>query len=259
MLIPKKTKHIAVCILTVGDKYLLLPHKNGWDLCGGVIGEYDSPDHAAQREVYQNTGLEIDTFFLGKIDFDTLDTLIVYHVFHDDITSTYTGSLSCAFSDEELNEITISPIVKDLIYMQQLREIRKTKKIAMVHGVFDLCHYEHVKLFDLAKQNADYVIVSLVADRFVDKGPNRPLISEENRAYMLSSLRNVNKVIITKSYYPFDMIRCYKPDVWVHGGRDDEVSPENELLKQLNIPIVVREDGLTRRTISTTSIIGKKK
>ena len=148
---------------------------------------------------------------------------------------------------------------EELLYIEQLKEIRKTKRVAMCHGVFDLLHYEHMKLFDLAKQHADYVIVSLVADRFVDKGEGRPIIDEKNRAYMLSSLRSVDKVIMTKSYYPFDMIKCYKPDVWVHGGRDVKISPEDDLLKELGIEVVVREGGVNNRTISTTKIIGGMK
>lgn len=137
--------------------------------------------------------------------------------------------------------------------VEEIHDISKTKRIAMVHGVFDLLHYEHMRLFDFAKQHADYVIVSLVADRFVDKGPGRPVINEQNRAYMLASLRNVDKVIITTSILPLNMIRLYKPHVWVHGGRD-HWTPENPLLEEMNIPIVVWDH---EHSISTTDIINR--
>jgi cytidyltransferase-like protein len=144
---------------------------------------------------------------------------------------------------------------EELLYIEQLKEIKKTKRVAMCHGVFDVLHYEHLELFDFAKRHADYVIVSLVADRFVDKGPGRPVIDEAHRKYMLESLRSIDKAILTKAYYPFAMIMIYKPDVWIHGGRD-QLGPEEGLLKRLGIPIIVRKHN---RTVSTTDILNRIK
>ena len=136
--------------------------------------------------------------------------------------------------------------------IDDIREIAKTKRIAMCHGVFDLLHRGHMTLFDFAKQYADYVIVSLVADKFVNKGPGRPIIKETERAYMLANLRSVDKVILTTEYYPFNIIELYRPDIWVHGGRT-QPAPEHKLLEQLGIPVIFYEHHAYQ--ISTTETI----
>jgi cytidyltransferase-like protein len=259
-------KHVALCILVANGRYLL-QLKDKWTLFGWSIDFDESPLEALAPAINKQTELDVRRAeYLGSMDLSTADQTTIFYIYYADVSDQidkfvcHEGIGGMLFTDEELGNVDIEQIVRDMIFIKQLEDIRKDKKVAMCHGVFDVLHYEHMKLIDLAKENADYVIVSLVADRFVDKGPGRPVIKEADRAYMLSSLRNVNKVIITNAYFPFDSIKCYKPDVWVHGGRDVVDSPENGLLEELKIPIVVRTDGLNNRTISSTQIIeGMKK
>ena len=51
---------------------------------------------------------------------------------------------------------------------------RKGKKIVLVHGVFDLVHLGHIYYFQEAKSNGDILVVSITADKFVNKGLNKP-------------------------------------------------------------------------------------
>ena len=56
------------------------------------------------------------------------------------------------------------------------------KKVVMCHGVFDLLHLGHIKHFEKAKSLGDILVVSITADKFVNKGPGRPAFNESDRA-----------------------------------------------------------------------------
>ena len=53
----------------------------------------------------------------------------------------------------------------------------KRKKIVLSHGVFDLVHPGHIKHLELAKKEGDLLVVAIVPDRFVNKGPGRPIFN----------------------------------------------------------------------------------
>ena len=79
-------------------------------------------------------------------------------------------------------------------------EINKVKnknfKIVHCHGVFDLIHIGHIKHFKEAKKNGDFLIVSITADKFVNKGSGRPIFNQNLRAEFLSSLSFVDAVFV---------------------------------------------------------------
>lgn len=133
--------------------------------------------------------------------------------------------------------------------MSEIDFVRPTK-VVMCHGVFDVLHRGHLDLFKVAESLGDYIIVSLVSDRFVDKGPGRPVNTEQDRMDMLMELRMVDKVVLTKDVFPFDNIRSYKPDVYVR-GREDCQLPEQALLDDLGIEVVF----IDKDTHSSTVII----
>ena len=72
----------------------------------------------------------------------------------------------------------------------------KKKKIVLCHGTFDLLHIGHLKHFNSAKKYADVLIVSITSDKYVLKGPGRPLFNETNRALYLSNLSIIDYVVI---------------------------------------------------------------
>ena len=75
----------------------------------------------------------------------------------------------------------------------------KNKKIVLCHGVFDLVHLGHIKHFQSAKSYGDYLVVSLTVDRFIKKGPGRPLFKEQQRMDFLSHIRLIDKVILSET------------------------------------------------------------
>ena len=56
------------------------------------------------------------------------------------------------------------------------------KSVALCHGVFDLLHPGHIQHFNVARELAEVLIVSITADKYVNKGPGRPLFNHDIRA-----------------------------------------------------------------------------
>ena len=82
-------------------------------------------------------------------------------------------------------------------YMVLQRE-QKRQRIVFTNGCFDILHRGHVELLEKAKALGDFLILGLNSDASVGrlKGPQRPLVTQEDRAYILSRLRAVDVVCI---------------------------------------------------------------
>ena len=94
----------------------------------------------------------------------------------------------------------------------------KGKRVVLCHGVFDLLHLGHLRHLKAARREGDILVVSITADAFVRKGPDRPVFSEQLRAEMLAGLSVVDHVIISRSISAIDVIERLQPDVYVKGN-----------------------------------------
>ena len=94
----------------------------------------------------------------------------------------------------------------------------ETKQI-FTNGCFDVLHKGHVELLKFCK-SLGYVTVGLNSDVSVAglKGAGRPINSEEDRKFILQSLRYVDQVIIFNESTPLRLIQDLKPDIVVKGG-----------------------------------------
>jgi len=74
---------------------------------------------------------------------------------------------------------------------------KKKDKIVLVGGCFDVLHLGHVVFLEKAKKLGDKLVVLLESDESIkkEKGNNRPINNQENRAKMLMSLKVVDEVI----------------------------------------------------------------
>ena len=105
-----------------------------------------------------------------------------------------------------------------------LKEVRSLKnkghKIVFTNGCFDLLHPGHIAYLQAARQMGDILIVGLNSDRSVKeiKGAARPILTEVERAIVLSGLESVSFVTIFDESTPLDLIRSILPDVLVKGG-----------------------------------------
>lgn len=93
------------------------------------------------------------------------------------------------------------------------------KKIVFTNGCFDILHIGHVRYLKEAKKLGDILVVGVNSDSSVNKiKPNRPIIPEEQRSEILSSLETVDFVTIFSEETPYELIKYLKPDVLVKGG-----------------------------------------
>jgi D-glycero-beta-D-manno-heptose 1-phosphate adenylyltransferase len=100
-----------------------------------------------------------------------------------------------------------------------LKEYRKKKqKIVLTQGVFDLVHIGHARYCQEAKTYGDVLIVGVDSDEKVRsrKGPDRPIVPQEERLEMLTYLRAVDVVLLKDVNEPkWHYIKLIKPDVLV--------------------------------------------
>src|SRR6476646_8330270 len=89
--------------------------------------------------------------------------------------------------------------------------------VVQAHGTFDLLHIGHVRHLQAARELGDVLVVTLTADRFVNKGPGRPVFGEVLRAEMLATLAYVDWVAINDSPDCVTALETLRPDVYVKG------------------------------------------
>ena len=94
-------------------------------------------------------------------------------------------------------------------------------KRVFVNGVFDILHRGHIELLAYAKQQGDYLLVSIDSDESVKKlkGPARPINTAEDRKFMLDVLPFTDSVLIFEDQeHLASIIKRYEPDVMVKGS-----------------------------------------
>jgi rfaE bifunctional protein nucleotidyltransferase chain/domain len=93
------------------------------------------------------------------------------------------------------------------------------RTVAFANGCFDLLHVGHVRYLQAAACEADRLIVAINDDRSVAalKGPNRPLLSEADRAELVAALRGVDYVVIFPEPTVTPLLLALKPDVHCKG------------------------------------------
>lgn len=101
------------------------------------------------------------------------------------------------------------------------------RKVVFTNGCFDLIHIGHIDLLKKAKKLGSKLIVGINSDLSVSniKGKHRPIIAQDERKTILSSLKSVDEVRIFEELTPENLIREIKPDVLVKGGdwNEDEI------------------------------------
>jgi rfaE bifunctional protein nucleotidyltransferase chain/domain len=97
---------------------------------------------------------------------------------------------------------------------------QQTGRVVFTNGVFDLLHPGHVDVLFGARRAGDCLIVAINSDASVRrlKGPERPVRSEVERAYVLGAFEAVDCVVLFEQDTPLEIIRQLRPDVLVKGG-----------------------------------------
>jgi D-beta-D-heptose 7-phosphate kinase/D-beta-D-heptose 1-phosphate adenosyltransferase len=102
--------------------------------------------------------------------------------------------------------------------VHQLRTAGKT--VVFTNGVFDLLHPGHVRYLQQARTLGDALLVGINSDRSVrrNKGPERPITPEHERAEILEALACVDGVVLFDEDTPHRLITALQPDVLVKGA-----------------------------------------
>ena len=142
-----------------------------------------------------------------------------------------------------------------------VEEKKKKKKIIHCHGVFDLLHVGHIKHLQKAKQLGDKLIVTITSDKFVNKGPGRPVFSQTLRSEQIAAIEAVDYVAINYASTATIPLKLLKPDIYCKGKdyknqKNDitgEIKNEIKILKKFAGKIYFTEE----QTFSSSRLLNR--
>jgi D-beta-D-heptose 7-phosphate kinase / D-beta-D-heptose 1-phosphate adenosyltransferase len=97
---------------------------------------------------------------------------------------------------------------------------KQGERVVFTNGCFDLLHIGHITLIEQARRLGDRLIIAINSDASIStlKGPNRPVVGQNERARVLAALGAVDAVVIFEQPTPLQLIVATRPDVLVKGG-----------------------------------------
>jgi D-beta-D-heptose 7-phosphate kinase/D-beta-D-heptose 1-phosphate adenosyltransferase len=97
---------------------------------------------------------------------------------------------------------------------------RDGQRIVFTNGCFDILHPGHIRLLEAARDFGDILILGLNSDRSVcqNKGANRPIVPEAERAEVAAALAAVDFVVLFDEPTPREIISRVLPDILVKGS-----------------------------------------
>jgi rfaE bifunctional protein nucleotidyltransferase chain/domain len=109
---------------------------------------------------------------------------------------------------------------------QQLAQRVRSLPQPMVftNGVFDILHRGHVSYLAEARAIGASLVIGLNSDasaRVLNKGPDRPLNREADRACVLAALESVSLVTLFDEATPVELLKLVRPQLYVKGGDYD--------------------------------------
>src|SRR3989344_2525482 len=136
---------------------------------------------------------------------------------------------------------------------------RQGKVIVHCHGVFDLVHPGHIRHFRSAKAAGDILVVTITADRYVKRGPGRPIFNHQIRAETLASLVDTDYICIVHEATAEQAIGSIRPHIYAKGPdyrnqAEDitgKISEEEALVKSFGGKLLITNDA----TFSSSKLI----
>ena len=106
-------------------------------------------------------------------------------------------------------------------FLKRKADFMPGHKLVFTNGCFDVLHPGHVDLLTRARALGDGLVIGLNSDesvKMLGKGDDRPLNSQEDRAYVLAGLTCVDYIIIFHDSTPLELIKGVRPQVLIKGG-----------------------------------------
>ena len=123
--------------------------------------------------------------------------------------------------------------------------------VALANGGFDLLHVGHIRYLREAAKTADILVVALNSDASLRKlkGPGRPLLSQKERAMMISAVENVDYVTVFDESTVENVLRTLTPHVHCKGGDyTPDTVPECDVVKSYGGRIAIVGGDKVRST-----------
>lgn len=102
-----------------------------------------------------------------------------------------------------------------------VRELQRVGcQVVFTNGCFDILHAGHIRYLQQARGLGDILIIALNSDESVRqlKGPTRPVIGQNERAFVLAALQWVDYIVIFETVRATRVIEALKPDIYAKGG-----------------------------------------
>src|SRR5438552_8241855 len=122
---------------------------------------------------------------------------------------------------------------------------RKGSRIVLANGCFDVLHVGHVRYLEAAKALGDLLIVGINSDKQTRrlKGAGRPLLPQEQRAEIISSIEAVDFVTIFEEPTVEQLLLALKPDIHAKGTDYTEDSvPERDVVRSFGGQVAIVGD-----------------
>lgn len=115
-------------------------------------------------------------------------------------------------------------------------------RIVLTNGCFDILHVGHARYLELARTLGDLLVVGVNTDSSIHefKGPNRPIVPENERAEMLAFLGCVDYVTLFDERLPNALVEAVKPAFHVKAGDyTPEQMPETPIVRANGGEVVI--------------------
>ena len=142
---------------------------------------------------------------------------------------------------------------------EKLTETREGKTVVMANGVFDLLHVGHLRYLEAARALGDILVVAVNSDASTRayKGPDRPIVTESERAELIGGLECVDHVLIFDEPNVENVLRTLKPNIHAKGtDYTAETIPERAVVAEYGGKVAVCGDP---KDHSSTELIEKTK
>ena len=183
---------------------------------------------AIKKHVYDVTGAGdtfISVFTLSVLCSDSWGTSVYIANVAASIVISNLGTTTLT-KEQLLGEVKmLSHSYSKIQDIKELRRVlsdrrKKGENIVFTNGCFDILHTGHIKILKESRKLGDILIVALNSDKSVRKlkGKDRPVVSENDRASIISSFDFVDYVTVFKEDNPLNTIKKLKPDIITKGG-----------------------------------------